>query len=121
MSLRRFLLRSTIKVDAEWTVLSMAYDILKLYPKYRTGRLGTHLVVPDSFSQGLQHKPAPQTPYYERKERLFSPPLFCSLILTAANQRAVFFAHNGRGCEKKPMKKMPPELKLSLGGIFFVV
>ncbi len=26
-----------------------------------------------------------------------------------------------RGCEKKPMKKMPPELKLSLGGILFVV
>ncbi len=53
MNFRRFLLRSTIKVDAEWTVLSMAYDVLKLYHKYRTGRLGTHLVVPESFPQGL--------------------------------------------------------------------
>ena len=53
MHFRRFLLRSTVKVDAEWTVLSMAYNILKLFYKYRSGRLGTHLVVPESFPQGL--------------------------------------------------------------------
>ena len=53
MHFRRFLLRGNVKVDAEWTVISMAYDILKLYYKYRSGRLGTHLVVPEGFPQGL--------------------------------------------------------------------
>ena len=53
MHFRRFLLRGTVKVDAEWTILSMAYNILKLFHKYRSGRLGTSLAVPKSFPQGL--------------------------------------------------------------------
>ena len=53
MNFRRFLLRGSVKVDAEWTILTMAYDILKLYHKIRTGRLGTHLAVPTAFSRGL--------------------------------------------------------------------
>ena len=53
MKFRRFLLRSSVKVDTEWTVLSMAYNILKLYHKFSSGRLGTHLVVPDGFPKGL--------------------------------------------------------------------
>ena len=50
MNFRRFLLRGNVKVDAEWTILTMAYDILKLYHKIQTGRLGTHLSVPANFS-----------------------------------------------------------------------
>ena len=53
MSFRRFLLRGNIKVDAEWTILSMAYNILKLYHKFLSDRLGTHLAVPTGFPQGL--------------------------------------------------------------------
>ena len=53
MNFRRFLLRSTVKVDAEWTILAMAYNILKLCHKLLTGRLGTHLAVPSSFPAGL--------------------------------------------------------------------
>ena len=53
MNFRRFLLRGGVKVDAEWTILTMAYNILKLYHKIQTGRLGTHLVVPTSFLLGL--------------------------------------------------------------------
>ena len=53
MNFRRFLLRGNVKVDAEWTILTMAYDILKLSHKIQTGRLGTHLSVPASFSQDL--------------------------------------------------------------------
>ena len=53
MNFRRFLLRGNVKVDAEWTILTMAYDILKLYHKIQADRLGTHLSVPDSFLRGL--------------------------------------------------------------------
>ena len=53
MNFRRFLLRSTVKVDAEWTILAMAYNILKLCHKLLAGRLGTHLAVPTSFPAGL--------------------------------------------------------------------
>lgn len=53
MNFRRFLLRGKVKVDAEWTILSMAYNILKLYHKFLTGRLGTHLAVPSGFPKGL--------------------------------------------------------------------
>ena len=49
MKFRRLLLRGTAKVAAEWTLMSMAYNILKLFHKARTGRLGTHIVVPGSF------------------------------------------------------------------------
>ena len=53
MNFRRFLLRGNVKVDTEWTILTMAYDILKLYHKIQTGRLGTHLSVPTGFPRGL--------------------------------------------------------------------
>lgn len=53
MNFRRFLLRGSVKVDAEWAILSMAYNILKLYHKIQTGRLGTHLSIPASFPKGL--------------------------------------------------------------------
>ena len=53
MNFRRFLLRGSVKVDAEWAILTMAYNILKLYHKIQTGRLGTHLAVLTSFPQGL--------------------------------------------------------------------
>ena len=41
MGFRRFLLRSTVKVEVEWTLLSLAYNVLKLHHKIQTGRLGT--------------------------------------------------------------------------------
>ena len=53
MNFRRFFLRGGVKVDAEWTILTMAYNILKLYHKIQTGRLGTHLCVPAGFPMGL--------------------------------------------------------------------
>lgn len=49
MKFRRFLLRGTVKVEAEWTLMSMAYNLWKLFHKAMTGRLGTHIVVPDNF------------------------------------------------------------------------
>ena len=49
MNFRRFLLRGNAKVDTEWTLLSMAYNILKLFHKATTKRLGTHLVPPSNF------------------------------------------------------------------------
>ena len=51
MSFRRLLLRGTVKVAAEWTLMSMAYNILKLFHKALTRRLGTHIVVPGSFKE----------------------------------------------------------------------
>ena len=53
MGFRRFLLRSTVKVEIEWTLLSLAYNILKLHHKIQTGRLGTGLVLPKGFPAGL--------------------------------------------------------------------
>ena len=53
MGFRRFLLRSAVKVEVEWTLLSLAYNVLKLHHKIQTGRLGTGLVVPKSFPAGL--------------------------------------------------------------------
>ena len=49
MRLRRFLLRGNVKVEAEWTLIAIAYNILKLFHKMTTGRLGTCLAVPTSF------------------------------------------------------------------------
>lgn len=48
MNFRRFLTRGTGNVTVEWHLVSMAYNILKLHHKIQTGRLGSHLVVPDS-------------------------------------------------------------------------
>ena len=53
MGFRRFLLRSAVKVEVEWTLLSLAYNVLKLHHKIQTGRLGTGLVVPKGFPTGL--------------------------------------------------------------------
>ena len=53
MRFRRFLLRGTVKVEVEWTLLSLAYNILKLHHKIQKGRLGTGLVVPKGFPAGL--------------------------------------------------------------------
>ena len=41
MGFRRFLLRSAVKVEVEWTLLSLAYNILKLHHKIQKQRLGT--------------------------------------------------------------------------------
>ena len=40
---RRFSLKGIQKVGAEWTLLAMAFNILKLHHKTQNGRLGTHL------------------------------------------------------------------------------
>ena len=53
MAFRRFLLRGAVKVEVEWMLLSLAYNILKLHHKIQTGRLGTGLVVPKGFLAGL--------------------------------------------------------------------
>ena len=53
MGFRRFLLRGAVKVEVEWTLLSLAYNILKLHHKIQKGRLGTGLVVPKRFPAGL--------------------------------------------------------------------
>ena len=53
MGFRRFLLRSAVKVEVEWTLLSLAYNILKLHHKIQKQRLGTGLVIPKSFPAGL--------------------------------------------------------------------
>ena len=53
MGFRRFMLRSTIKVEVEWMLLSLAYNLLKLHHKTQKQRLGTGLVVPAGFPVGL--------------------------------------------------------------------
>ena len=46
LQFRRFMLRGAEKVGAEWTLLAMAYNILRMHHKAQNGRLGTHLFVP---------------------------------------------------------------------------
>ena len=53
MNFRRFLLRGSAKVEVEWSLLSLAYNILKLHHKLQKGRLGTGLVVPKGYPAGL--------------------------------------------------------------------
>ena len=53
MGFRRFMLRGTVKVEVEWTLLSLAYNILKLHHKAKNKRLGTGLVIPKAFPAGL--------------------------------------------------------------------
>ena len=53
MNFRRFLLRGKVKIQVEWTLLSLAYNILKLHHKLQTGRLGTGLIKPKQFPVGL--------------------------------------------------------------------
>lgn len=50
---RRFLLRGRYKVEAEWLLLSLAYNLLKLHQKIQKGRLGAGLIVPKSYPPGL--------------------------------------------------------------------
>ena len=50
---RRFMLRGEGKVEAEWLLLSMAYNLLKLDHKLKKGRLGAGLIIPSTFPAGL--------------------------------------------------------------------
>ena len=53
MEFRRFLTRGRKKVAAEWLLLSLAINILKLHFKIQKGRLGTGLKVPKTYPAGL--------------------------------------------------------------------
>jgi len=53
MDFRRFLTRGKKNVEAEWLLLTLAINILKLHFKIQKGRLGTALKVPESFPKGL--------------------------------------------------------------------
>ncbi len=53
MGFHRFMLRSSVKVETEWTLLSLAYNLLKLHHKTQKQRLGIGLVVPVGFPLGL--------------------------------------------------------------------
>ncbi len=53
MQFRRFMLRGEGKVEAEWLLLSMAYNLLKLDHKLKNGRLGAGLIIPRTFPAGL--------------------------------------------------------------------
>lgn len=53
MGYRRFLLRGNVKVDTEWTILCIAYDLIKLIYKSRKNRLGTTLIIPNRLIPGL--------------------------------------------------------------------
>lgn len=53
LSFRRFLLRSRVKVGAEWLLFSLALNILKLHYKIRNNRLGTELHSTAAFPAGL--------------------------------------------------------------------
>ena len=53
MDFRRFLTRGRKKVAAEWLLLSLAINILKLHFKIQKGRLGTGLKVPKTYPAGL--------------------------------------------------------------------
>lgn len=48
-----FYSQNEAKVEVEWTILSMAYNILKLHHKIKKRRLGTGLVIPKGFPTGL--------------------------------------------------------------------
>ncbi|MBR6395775.1 MAG: transposase, partial [Lachnospiraceae bacterium] len=53
MNFRQFLLRGREKVKAEWLLLSLALNILKLHHKIQNDRLGTGLIIPEDFPAGL--------------------------------------------------------------------
>ena len=46
---RRFLCRGKQKVSAEWSLLAIAANILKLHYKFKNDRLGTGLIIPEGF------------------------------------------------------------------------
>lgn len=53
LDFRRFLLRGSTKVAAEWLLFSLALNILHLHHKIQNGRLGSGLKIPSSFPAGL--------------------------------------------------------------------
>lgn len=53
LSFRRFLLRSRVKVGAEWLLFSLALNVLKLHYKIQNNRLGTELHSAAAFPAGL--------------------------------------------------------------------
>ena len=53
MNFRRFLLRGSVKVHAEWLLYSLALNILRLHHKIQNNRLGSGLVVPNAIPAGL--------------------------------------------------------------------
>lgn len=53
LDFRRFLLRGSAKVAAEWLLFSLALNILRLHHKIQNRRLGSDLFVPSSFPAGL--------------------------------------------------------------------
>ena len=46
LNYRRFQCRGQPKVTAEWSLLAIAANILKLHYKFKNGRLGTELLIP---------------------------------------------------------------------------
>ena len=50
---RRFMCRGRQKVSAEWSLLSIAANILKLHHKLKNGRLGAGLLIPKNFAVAL--------------------------------------------------------------------
>ena len=53
MNFRRFLLRGSVKVEAEWLLYSLALNILRLHHKIQNNRLGSGLVIPKAIPTGL--------------------------------------------------------------------
>ena len=43
LNFRRFMTHGKARVGAEWTLLSMAYNVLRMHHKAQNGRLGSHL------------------------------------------------------------------------------
>ena len=53
LNYHRFLCRGGPKVSAEWSLLSIAANILKLHHKLKNDRLGTGLIIPENFSAAI--------------------------------------------------------------------
>ena len=53
LNYRRFLCRGQPKVSAEWSLLAIAANILKLHHKLKNDRLGAGLVIPENFSAAM--------------------------------------------------------------------
>ncbi len=53
LNYRRFLCRGRPKVSAEWSLLSIAANILRLHYKLKNAQLGAGLVIPKNFSAAL--------------------------------------------------------------------
>ena len=53
LNYRRFLCRGRQRISTEWSLLSIAANILKLHHKLKNGRLGAGLVIPEHFSAAM--------------------------------------------------------------------